>query len=129
MQVQSDSGTLAPYVPRALLARLARATIEVLTETVPVTWCSPTELESSRRHRPLLQRVCGIALARLDRNDEAAEQLRISLASGQEAGADYEVAATIDVLDALGLAGPDMRRDRDEIMGRLRIERLPVPAP
>jgi hypothetical protein len=55
--------------------------------------------------------------------------LRISLASGQEAGADYEVAATIDVLDALGLAGPDMRRDRDEIMGRLRIQRLPVPAP
>ena len=129
MQVQSGSGTLAPYVPRALLARLARASIEVLTETVPVTWGSPTELESSRRHRPLLQRVCAIALARLDRNDEAAEQLRISLASGQAAGADYEVAATIDVLDALGLAGPDMRRDRDEIMGRLRIERLPVPAP
>jgi hypothetical protein len=60
---------------------------------------------------------------------KAAEQLRISLASGQEAGADYEVAATIDVLDALGLAGPDMRRDRDDIMGRLRIERLPVPSP
>jgi class 3 adenylate cyclase len=37
VQVQSDSGTLAPYVPRALLARLARASIEVLTETVPVT--------------------------------------------------------------------------------------------
>ena len=87
------------------------------------------ELETSRRHRPLLQRVSGIALARLDRTDEAAEQLRISLAGGQEAGADYEVAATIDVLDALGLAGPDMRRDRDEIMGRLRIQRLPVPAP
>jgi hypothetical protein len=33
------------------------------------------------------------------------------------------------VLDALGLAGPDMRRDRDDIMGRLRIERLPVPSP
>ncbi|MGZ4332593.1 MAG: adenylate/guanylate cyclase domain-containing protein, partial [Solirubrobacteraceae bacterium] len=37
MQVQPDSGTLAPYVPRALLARLARAAIEVLTETVPAT--------------------------------------------------------------------------------------------
>jgi class 3 adenylate cyclase len=37
LQVQPDSGTLAPYVPRALLARLARASIEVLTETVPVT--------------------------------------------------------------------------------------------
>src|SRR6476469_4519574 len=37
LQVHPDSGTLAPYVPRALLARLARASIEVLTETVPVT--------------------------------------------------------------------------------------------
>ena len=37
MQVQLGSGTLTPYVPRALLARLARASIEVLTETVPVT--------------------------------------------------------------------------------------------
>src|SRR5690242_15693360 len=37
LQVHPDSGTLAPYMPRALLARLARASIEVLTETVPVT--------------------------------------------------------------------------------------------
>ena len=37
MQVQSDSGTLAPYVPRALLARLARQPIDVLTETVEGT--------------------------------------------------------------------------------------------
>ena len=37
LHVGPDSGTLAPYVPRALLARLARASIEVLTETVPVT--------------------------------------------------------------------------------------------
>ena len=87
------------------------------------------ELASSGRHRPLLQRVSGIALARLGRVDEAGEQLRISLASAREAGADYEVAATIDVLDSFGLAGPGMLRDRDEIMERLRIERLPVLAP
>ena len=37
MQVRSDSGTLAPYVPRALLARLARQPIDVLTETVEGT--------------------------------------------------------------------------------------------
>jgi hypothetical protein len=37
LQVQSDSGTLAPYVPRALLARLARQPIDVLTETVEGT--------------------------------------------------------------------------------------------
>ena len=44
------------------------------------------ELETSGRHRPLLQRVSGIALARLGRVDEADEQLRISLASAREAG-------------------------------------------
>ncbi|MGZ4331303.1 MAG: adenylate/guanylate cyclase domain-containing protein, partial [Solirubrobacteraceae bacterium] len=37
MQVRSESGTLAPYVPRALLARLARQPIDVLTETVEGT--------------------------------------------------------------------------------------------
>ena len=84
------------------------------------------ELETSGRHRPLLQRVSGIALARLGRVAEADEQLRISLASARDGEADYEVAATIDVLDRLGLAEEDMLRDRDEIMERLRIERLPV---
>jgi hypothetical protein len=59
LQVRSDSGTLAPYVPRALLARLARQ--------------------------------------------------------------------PIDVLDSLSVAGQDMLRDRDEILDRLKIERLPVP--
>ena len=72
LQVQPDSGTLASYVPRALLAR-------------------------------------------------------ISLATAREARADYEVAATIDVLDSLGVARDDMLRDRDEIVERLKIERLPVP--
>jgi class 3 adenylate cyclase/tetratricopeptide (TPR) repeat protein len=87
------------------------------------------ELATTGRHRPLLQRVSGIALARLGRVDEAGEHLRVSLASAREAGADYEVAATIDVLASFGLAGPGMLRDRDETMKRLRIERLPVLAP
>ncbi|HTZ87795.1 MAG TPA: tetratricopeptide repeat protein [Solirubrobacteraceae bacterium] len=87
------------------------------------------ELGSSGRHRPLLERVCGIALARLGWVDEAGQQLRISPASAREAGADYEVAATIDGLDSVGLAGPAMARERDEIMERLRIERMPVLAP
>ena len=84
------------------------------------------ELETSRRHRSLLQRVSGIALARLGRVAEADEQLRISLAGARDGEADYEVAATIDVLDWLGLAEEDMLRDRDQIIERLRIERLPV---
>ncbi|MGZ4183321.1 MAG: adenylate/guanylate cyclase domain-containing protein [Solirubrobacteraceae bacterium] len=84
------------------------------------------ELETGGRHRPLLERVSGIALARLGRGDEAEEQLRISLASAIEGGADYEVVATIDVLDSLGVAGQDILRDRDEIVERLKIERLPA---
>jgi hypothetical protein len=60
---------------------------------------------------------------------EAGEQLRISLAGAREAGAGYEVAATIDVLDSLVWRGPGMLRDRDEIMERLRMQRLPVRAP
>jgi class 3 adenylate cyclase/tetratricopeptide (TPR) repeat protein len=86
------------------------------------------ELESNDRHRPLLERVSGIALARLGRSDEAEQRLRISLADARERHADYEIAATIDVLACLDGAGPDMRRDRDEIMKRLKIERMPVPA-
>jgi hypothetical protein len=85
------------------------------------------ELETSGRHRPLLERVCGIALARLGRVDQAEAQLRMSLASALKGGAAYEVAATIDVLDSIGVAGKDMLRDRDEIVKRLKIERLPRP--
>jgi class 3 adenylate cyclase/tetratricopeptide (TPR) repeat protein len=85
------------------------------------------ELDATERHRPLLQRVSGIALARLGRSDEAERQLRSALATAREDGVDYEVAATIEVLDSLGAAEADMLRDRNEIVERLKIERLPVP--
>ena len=86
------------------------------------------ELSATERHRPLLQRVSGIALARLGRSDEAETQLRSALASAREDGIEYEVAATIEVLDSLGAAGEDMLRDRNAIVERLKIEWLPVPA-
>jgi hypothetical protein len=85
------------------------------------------ELETGGRHRWLLQRVSGIALARVGRVHEADEQLRIALAGAREAGADYEVAATIEALDSFGVAEQGMLGDRDKIVERLRIERLPVP--
>ena len=85
------------------------------------------ELDATERHRPLLQRVSGIALARLGRSDEAETQLRSALATARRTGVDYEVAATIEVLDSLGAAEADMLRDRNEIVERLKIERLPVP--
>jgi Flp pilus assembly protein TadD len=72
--------------------------------------------------------VSGIALARLGRLDEAETQLRTALASARQDGIEYEVAATIEVLDSLGAAGEDMLRDRNTIVERLKIEWLPVPA-
>ena len=46
MQVQSDPGTLAPYVPRALLARLARHRSTCSPRRSRARWCSPTSRAS-----------------------------------------------------------------------------------
>jgi tetratricopeptide (TPR) repeat protein len=80
------------------------------------------------RSRPLLERVIGIALARLGRTDEARRELLAALSSARERGAEYDVAATIDVLDALGGADAGLRAERDEILDRLKVVRLPAPA-
>ncbi len=86
------------------------------------------QLEAGDRHRPLLQRVAGIALARLGRKDAAERELLSALDSARERSAEYDIAATIDLLDALGSAAPGLLGDRDEILGRLRIAHLPAPA-
>jgi tetratricopeptide (TPR) repeat protein len=86
------------------------------------------ELSTTDRHRPLLERVCGIALVRLGRVGEAEKRLCGALTSAREFGTDYDVAATISVLDSIGAADDDMLRDRDEIVERLKIQWLPVPA-
>jgi class 3 adenylate cyclase/tetratricopeptide (TPR) repeat protein len=85
------------------------------------------ELKETERHRPLLERVSGVALARLSRLDEAETELRRALASAKDRGADYDVAATIAVLESIGAADEDVLRDRDAIVARLKIVRLPVP--
>jgi tetratricopeptide (TPR) repeat protein len=86
------------------------------------------ELEAGDRHRPLLQRVAGIALARLGQKDAAERELLSALDCARERSAEYDIAATIDVLDALGSAPPGLLGDRDEILGRLQIAHLPAPA-
>jgi class 3 adenylate cyclase/tetratricopeptide (TPR) repeat protein len=88
------------------------------------------ELETADRLRPLLLRVAGIALARLGSvDDAAARELRDALCCARSShGAGYEVAATIDALDALGLADAELVRERDEILEALKIVRLPAPA-
>jgi hypothetical protein len=85
------------------------------------------QLKASDRNAPLLTRVAGIALARLARTDEARRELIDALESARERAAEYDVAATIDVLNALAGADPDLLRERDEILGRLKIARLPAP--
>jgi tetratricopeptide (TPR) repeat protein len=89
------------------------------------------QLELTDRNRPLLGRVSGIALVRLGQPDEARRELLSALEAARERRAEYDVAATIDVLNGLnGLNGtePALLRERDEILGRLRIVRLPAPA-
>jgi hypothetical protein len=48
--------------------------------------------------------------------------------SARERRAEYELAATIDALAALGRAAPGLLAERDEILERLRIEQLPTPS-
>jgi class 3 adenylate cyclase/tetratricopeptide (TPR) repeat protein len=79
-------------------------------------------------YRPLLQRASGIALARLGHRDEAEAELVRAVQSARERRAEYELAATIDALAALGRAAPGLLAERDEILERLRIEQLPTPS-
>jgi class 3 adenylate cyclase/tetratricopeptide (TPR) repeat protein len=83
------------------------------------------ELPDARRWLPLLQRVVGIASARLGRMAAAEAALRAGLVTARGQGSDYDVAATIDILDEIGAAGADLLAERDEILRRLRIVRLP----
>jgi tetratricopeptide (TPR) repeat protein len=85
------------------------------------------ELEATDRHRQWLERVTGIALARLGRIAAAQDALTCALATARERRAAYDIAATIDVLAALGLADADVLRERDGIMAQLKIERMPGP--
>jgi tetratricopeptide (TPR) repeat protein len=82
-----------------------------------------TELRANDRMRPLLTRVAGIAFARLGEKAGATRELRHSLESARKSGADYDIAATIDALEALGAADQQLLRSRDQITRRLRIRR------
>ena len=60
--------------------------------------------------------------------EAARAELIAALESARGRGAEYDVAATIDALRALGGADADLLRERDEILSRLKIVRLPTPA-
>jgi tetratricopeptide (TPR) repeat protein len=85
------------------------------------------ELQAQDRLRPLLTRVAGVALARLGEREAAIRELRHSMQTARERGADYDVAATIDVLSVLGEAEESLRRERDELFRRMKIVHHSLP--
>lgn len=86
------------------------------------------ELRANDRQRPLLTRMGGIALARLGQTEAAMRELRHSLETARARNSEYDIAATIDVMAAVAGADADLVRQRDEILGRLKIKQLPLPA-
>ena len=85
-------------------------------------------LRSDDRERPLLTRMAGIALARLGETKGAMRELGHSLRTARDRGAEYDIAATIDAMAAIDGVEPALLLERDEILGRLRVEQLPAPA-
>lgn len=83
-------------------------------------------LGASSLELPWLKRIRGIALARLGLLDEAMDELDDSLGMARQRGALYQVAATLDVLHALGAESDQVAGERDSLLGRLGIERLPA---
>ena len=84
------------------------------------------KVDDDERNRPVLARARGIALARLGEQDAAERELLRALDAARERHAEYDIAATVDALDSLGSADSRLLNERDEILERLKIERLPV---
>ncbi|HLX20281.1 MAG TPA: tetratricopeptide repeat protein [Gaiellaceae bacterium] len=78
---------------------------------------------------PTLQRVRGLALMELGRLAEASDALTEALARARDCAAEYEIALVLDALAALaGSRGGEttvIERERDEILGRLKVVRIP----
>ena len=85
------------------------------------------QLRTNDRERPLLTRMAGVALARLGERKGAMRELEHSLRTARDRGANYDIAATIDAMAAIDGADPALLRERDEILERLKITKLPVP--
>jgi class 3 adenylate cyclase/tetratricopeptide (TPR) repeat protein len=111
-------------------AALLIAEAEALTGDAPRALAMSDRLAArADRSRALIHRLRGMALARLGRIRVAIEELEESLAAARQRGAEYDVAAAIDLLGSLGAIDPDLAHERDSILARLRIERLPQPRP
>jgi class 3 adenylate cyclase/tetratricopeptide (TPR) repeat protein len=83
-------------------------------------------LVTASTYDALLRRVRGIALARQGRRDKAIAALEDSLAIAREHGALYDIAATLDILVTLGAGTNHGSDERDSLLRRLGIVRLPA---
>jgi class 3 adenylate cyclase/tetratricopeptide (TPR) repeat protein len=84
-------------------------------------------MAAADRYLPLLQRARGIALGRLGEWEAATVELEASFAAAREREAHYDIAATLDALDAFAGLDAEAAAERDEIVARLRIVALPRP--
>jgi tetratricopeptide (TPR) repeat protein len=107
-------------------AEIVLAEAEALAGDASQAAASANRLLASSREVPWLRRVRAVAYARLGRLDAAIEGLDSSLAIARERGALYDIVAALDVLRALGAESGQGRTERNAIMVRLGIERLPA---
>jgi class 3 adenylate cyclase/tetratricopeptide (TPR) repeat protein len=108
-------------------AEIVLAEAEALAGDASRAAANAGRLLASSRELPWLKRIRAVAFARLGNLDAALDDLDSSLAIARERGALYDVAATLDVLQALGAESDQGRTERDAILARLGIERLPAP--
>ena len=106
-------------------AEIVLAEAEALAGDASRAAASAHRLLASSDELPWLKRVRAVALARLGKLDEALDDLDSSLATARERGALYDVAATLDVLQALGVESGKGSAEGAAIIARLGIERLP----
>jgi class 3 adenylate cyclase/tetratricopeptide (TPR) repeat protein len=76
---------------------------------------------------PLLHRIRGFALMRLEERALAVDAMLTSLAAARKRAAEYDVASALDALEALGPPDAERSAERDEIVARLGIQRLILP--
>lgn len=106
-------------------AEMVLAEAEALAGDASRAAASASSLLASSRELPWLKRIRAVARARLGKLDAAMDDLDSSLAIARERGALYDVAATLDVLQALAVESDNGSIERDAILARLGIKRLP----
>ena len=84
-------------------------------------------LRDATRTLPLLHRVRGFALAQLGDGEGAAHALHASLEEAEARANAYELAVTLDALEALGGAPAGSAARRAALLEQLDVEALPAP--